>query len=139
MDADDDVLNGFRVAVVYAAFTVPLQLILGLFLAVLLFQKLRFKSVFRVAFFLPYITPVVATSVVFGLLFAPDVNSPANQLLNSLGLGAANWLLEPDGVFQVAFGNSIPDALAGPALALLVIIVFGIWTFAGYSTVIFLA
>jgi len=137
--ADDDVLQAFNVTVMYSAFSVPLQLILGLLLAVLLFQNIRGKSFFRVVYFLPYITPFVATSVIFALLFSHRPNSPANQLLNAFNIEDQTWLLEPKGIFQIIFGEIVPDALAGPGLALFVIIMYNVWIYAGYSTVIFLA
>jgi multiple sugar transport system permease protein len=138
-NADDDVLQGFSVTTMYALFSVPLQLIFGLALAVLLYQEIRFKSFFRVVYFLPYITPFVATSVVFALLFSHRTGSPINQLLVSLNIEPQNWLLEPTGIFQLLFGDVVPDLLAGPGLALMVIILYNVWIFAGYSTVIFLA
>jgi multiple sugar transport system permease protein len=116
-----------------------LQLAIGMGLAVLLFQNIAAKSFFRVVYFLPYITPFVATSAVFALLFSHNPNSPANQLMTNLGLPNQNWLLEPKGIFQLMFGPNVPPALVGPGLALVVIIIYNIWVYAGYSTVIFLA
>lgn len=138
-EADDDVLRGFNVTVMYSAFSVPLQLALGMLLAVLLFQNVRGKSFFRVVFFMPYITPVVATSVVFGLIFSHGANSPVNQLMTTLGIETQNWLREPRGIFTLMFGEGVPEFLAGPGLALVVIILFNVWMYAGYSAVIFLA
>ncbi len=138
-EADNDVMQGFSVTVMYSVFSVPLQLILGLGLAVLLFQNIRGKSFFRVVYFLPYITPFVATSAIFALLFSHRSASPANQLLTTLGIEPQTWLLEPTGIFRLIFGEGVPDALVGPGLALVVIIVYNIWVYAGYSTVIFLA
>ena len=138
-EADDDMLQGFSVTVMYSFFSVPLQLTLGLGLAVLLFQNIRGKSFFRMLFFLPYITPFVATSAVFALLFSHRSASPANQFLTLLGIDPQNWLLEPKGVLHLIFGEQIPAALAGPGLALVVIIIYNVWVYAGYSTVIFLA
>lgn len=137
--ADDDVLQGFNVTIMYAAFSVPLQLALGLGLAVLLFQNIKGKSFFRMIYFLPYITPFAATSVIFTLLFSHRSGSPANQFLESIGLPQQVWLQSPRGIFQVIFGDAVPDQLAGPALALVVIILYNIWVYAGYSAVIFLA
>lgn len=138
-EADDDIMNGFSVTIMYALFSVPLQLAIGLALAVLLFQNIKGKSFFRVIYFMPYITPFVATSVIFALLFSHRSGSPANQLLANLGIETQAWLLEPDGIFQILFGDGVPDALAGPGLALMVIILYNVWIYAGYSTVIFLA
>ncbi len=137
--ADDDMLQGFSVTVMYSFFSVPLQLTLGLGLAVLLFQNIRGKSFFRILFFLPYITPFVATSTVFALLFSHRSASPANQFLSTFGIEPQNWLLEPTGVLRLIFGDQVPAVLAGPGLALVVIILYNVWVYAGYSTVIFLA
>lgn len=137
--ADSNVLRGFNVALMFSLFSVPLQIALGLGLAVLLYQKLKGKSIYRMLYFLPYITPFVATSVVFSLIFSHNPASPANQLMNTLGLEAQNWLREPRGLFRLIFGESVPDALTGPGLALVVIILYNVWIYAGYSAVIFLA
>jgi multiple sugar transport system permease protein len=138
-EADPDILQGFSVTIMYSLFSIPLQLALGLGLAVLLFQNIAARSFFRIVYFLPYITPFVATSAVFALLFSHGATSPANQLMRTLGLPTQSWLLEPKGVFQLIFGPSVPPALAGPGLALVVIIIYNVWVYAGYSTVIFLA
>lgn len=137
--ANRDVKQGFNVTVMYAAVSVPFQLSLGLGLAVLLFQNIRGKSFFRMIYFLPYITPFAATSVIFTLLFSHRSGSPANQLLDALGIPTQIWLQSPRGILQVIFGSGIPDELAGPSLALTVIILYNVWVYAGYSAVIFLA
>lgn len=138
-EADDDIMRGFSVTVMYSAFSVPLQLALGLTLSVLLFQNIYAKSFFRIVYFMPYITPFVATSAVFALLFSHSSGSPANQLMTALGLPNQNWLLEPRGIFELMFGPDVPPALAGPGLALVVVIIYNVWVYTGYSTVIFLA
>src|SRR5690606_39906798 len=78
-EADPNILRGFSVTIMYSLFSIPLQLALGLGLAVLLFQNIAAKSFFRIVYFLPYITPFVATSAVFALLFSHNRNSPINQ------------------------------------------------------------
>ncbi len=138
-EADDDVFQGFSVTVMYSIFSVPFQLSFGMILAVLLFQKIKAKSLFRVVFFMPYITPFVATSVVFALLFSPNENSLVNQMIGFFGVEAQAWLQEPQGIFQLIFGEAVPSWLAGPGLALVVIIIYNIWIYAGFSSVIFLA
>lgn len=138
-NADEDVVRGFRVAAFYSAFSVPLQLTLGLALAVMLFQNIKGKSFFRVMFFMPYITPMVATSIAFSLIFSFTPSSPANGLMDFLGVPQQLWLRESDGVFLLLFGDGIPAWAHGPGLALVVIIIYNVWIYAGYSTVIFLA
>jgi multiple sugar transport system permease protein len=138
-EAEEDVLRGFSVTVMFSLFSVPVQLALGLGLAVLLFQNIKAKSLFRVIYFLPYITPFVATSTIFGLIFSHRTSSPANSFLGILGIPPQTWLVQPTGIFQLIFGENIPDFLVGPGLALVVIILYNIWVYAGYSAVIFLA
>jgi len=137
--ADDDVLRSFNVTAMYSFFSVPLQLTLGLGLAVLLFQNIRGKSFFRVVYFLPYITPFVATSSLFALIFSQRAESPANTFLGLVGIDPQTWLFQPNGIIRLIFGENVPDFLVGPGLALVVIIVYNIWVYAGYSAVIFLA
>lgn len=137
--ASNEVRRGFGVTVMYSLGTVPLQLSIGLGLAVLLFQNIQGRSFFRVMYFMPYITPFVATSVIFTLLFSHRAGSPANQLLRTLGISSQTWLLEPRGIVRLIFGPETPGFLGGPGLALVVIILYTTWVYAGYSTVIFLA
>lgn len=138
-EADDDVLQGFNVTIMYALFSVPIQLALGLGLSVLLFQNIKGKSIFRLIYFLPYITPFVATSLVFTLIFARRDGSPINTFIGIFGGEARPWLTETDGIFEILLGRDLPGILGGPGLALFVIIMFNVWVYAGYSTVIFLA
>jgi ABC-type sugar transport system permease subunit len=138
-EADSDILKGFNVTVMYTLGSIPLQLSIGLGLAILLFQNIRGKSFFRVVYFLPYITPFVATSTVFSLIFSHRPDSPINQLINRIGIQDQTWLQQPRGIFELLFGSDIPSWLVGPSLALIVIIIYNTWVYAGYSTVIFLA
>lgn len=124
----------------YAMGTVPIQLIVALFLAVLLFQNIKGKDFFRVIYFLPYIAPFVGTAAVFRILFSQRPDAPINSILTSLGMDRLMWLNDPNGVFNMLSpGLSLPAWLAGPSLALVVIMIFGIWTFFGFNTVVFLA
>ena len=52
-EADDDLLQGFAVTVMYALGTVPVQLSIGLVLAYFLFQPIRFRGFFRMVYFIP--------------------------------------------------------------------------------------
>lgn len=137
--ADAELLRGFGITVMFVIGTVPLQLGIGLGLAYMLFQNIKGKAFFRIAYFLPYIMPFVATSIVFNILFSHRPTSPINQLFASLGFPLQKWLLEPTGIFSLMFGAGIPDWLAGPGLALVVIIIYSVWTYIGYCTVVFLA
>ena len=146
----------------YALGTVPVQIVLALILSTLLFQKIRGREGFRMIYFLPYVTPQVAAAVVFAQLFSPrgsslspGSNSVANQVLDVFGIEPQKWLFEPTPLLQLLFGNQIAGFNSwlanmgvawqleglwlGPSLALVSIIIFGIWTYTGMNVVIFLA
>lgn len=139
---DKDLWQGLKVTVFYSLGTVPFQLSISLFLAILLFQKLRGSELFRMLFFLPYVTPTVASAAVFRQLFSNRPQAPANQLLIFLGLEPSQWLRDPHGIFTTlgqAIGLDLPGWAAGPSIALVVIMLYSIWTYVGYDTVIYLA
>ncbi|MEW6716565.1 MAG: ABC transporter permease subunit [Chloroflexota bacterium] len=139
---DKNVWQGLKVTVFYAAGTIPFQLSIALVLAYLLFQNVRGRDFFRVVYFLPYVTPAVASAAVFRLMFGPRASSPVNALITLLGGEHQRWLIEPRGVFTILgsyLGVEVPSWAAGPSLALVVIIIFSIWTYVGYDTVIYLA
>ena len=139
---DPDLWEGLKVTLYFSVFTVPFQLAISLFLSVLLFQKIWGSNAFRIIYFLPYVTPAVASAAVFRQIFSARETAPANLLLKSLGAEPLRWLYEPKGVFSIlanGIGLDLPAWAAGPSLALTVIILHSIWTFVGYDTVIYLA
>jgi multiple sugar transport system permease protein len=138
---DEDWWVGLQVTSYYAAGTIPVQLFAGLLFATLLFQNIRGKTFFRMIYFLPYIAPFVGTAAAFRILFSGRANAPANSLLTTLGFEPLQWLNEPSGVFQMILGQNavLPEWGVGPSLALIVIMIFGTWTFFGFNTVVFLA
>lgn len=133
--------QGLLVTFYYSLFTVPVQLALALFIAVLLFQDIKLKGLFRVIYFLPYITSPVAAASVFRVLFSGRPTGPINNFIALFGMKSLLWLDEPKGIFQMLSGPGInlPQWLVGPSLALIVIVIFNIWTFFGYNAVVFLA
>ena len=71
----------------------------------------------------------------YGKLFTFSVNI----FLSWFGIPPQKWLFEPRGINEILFGVELEGFLAGPSMALVSIILFGIWTYVGYNTVIFLA
>jgi len=139
---DKDLWNGLKVTVFFSAGTVPAQLTLSLFLAILLFQKLRGSEFFRMVFFLPYVTPFIASAAIFRQIFANRDTALINLLLRGLGGDALAWLQESKGVnllIAESLGITLPSWAAGPSLALVVVMIHAIWTYVGYDIVIYLA
>lgn len=145
-EGDRRFLSGLMRTVYYGFTAVPVQIALALVIATLLFQKLRGQELFRMIYFLPYVTPAVAAAAVFRSIFSPRPERPANTVLEWLGLPPQQWLFETRPVSQILFGGlfdrlgiELTGFWAGPSLALVTVIIFGVWTFTGYNAVIFLA
>jgi ABC-type sugar transport system permease subunit len=109
-------LNTFYFVVV----GVPLTLALGLLIANALNRGVtRFRTAFRVGYYLPVITSIVAIAVVWRFLLNPDVGL-VNMLLGAVGINGPAWL-------------------ADPILAMPAIIAMAIWRNLGFAMVVFLA
>lgn len=133
-----DFLNSLIVTVYYALGTVPAEIILGLVLAYILYQDIIGKEVFRMIYFLPYITPSISTAVVFQIIFSSRETSIANRIIGFFGIDPLKWRFEPKPVLNL-LGFDVSGLAGGPSLALVTIIIYGIWSFVGYNTVIFLS
>jgi len=139
---DKDLWEGLKVTVFFSLGTVPFQLGISLFLSVLLFQKVRGSNIFRIIYFIPYVTPGIASATVFEQMFSNRQSAPINMLIKFLGIPPQQWLSEPRGIITMigeALGWTVPNWASGPSMALMVIIFHSIWTYVGYDTVIYLA
>lgn len=104
---------------IFVVGTVPLEIVIALGIAMLLNQNLRFRAFYRLAFFVPYITTVVAIAIVW-LWIYHDQWGLLNHILSWFGVEPQLWLLDPKWtMFNV--------------------IVMSIWKSIGYTIVIFLA
>jgi ABC-type sugar transport system permease subunit len=99
---------------------VPLTLVFGLLIATALNRGVsRFRTVFRVGYYLPVITSIVAIAVVWRFLLDPDVGL-INMALGGLGITGPAWL-------------------ADPVLAMPSIIAMAVWRNLGFAMIVFLA
>ncbi len=109
-------------SVVYTVVTVPLQIAIGLYLAVLLDSKLPGRVAFRVLFYLPVVTSWVVVSLLFRYIFASN-----EGLANFVVVDLLHLVSEDVSWFQERWTSYI-------AIAAL-----GIWKGIGWSMLIFLA
>jgi multiple sugar transport system permease protein len=79
----------------YVFLSVPLNMLVGLLLAILLNQKVRGVTVFRTAFYMPAIVPAVPSIALF-IWILHDRFGLLNGLLFSLGLPGPHWLTGPE-------------------------------------------
>ncbi|UOQ48428.1 sugar ABC transporter permease [Gracilibacillus caseinilyticus] len=100
--------------------TVPITMIIALFLAVIIDKNVYLKGYFKVAFFMPYISSVVAIAVVWQVLFHPS-QGPINQVLMSLGI------------------DNPPTWISDPNFALISLMTIHIWISIGFSLIVYIA
>lgn len=83
--------------VYFAVVSVPLSLLIALFLANLLSKPLTGARFFRTVIYLPALVPLVAAAMIFKWLLAPD-SGPINGFLALFGIEGPAWLLDSDWV-----------------------------------------
>lgn len=83
--------TSMRVTTIYAFVSVPLQIVLGLFLAMLLNSKIRGLAWFRTVYYLPTVLTGVAVSFLWIWIFSADWGV-LNYLLSLIGIQGPNWL-----------------------------------------------
>ncbi|MFT4145054.1 MAG: sugar ABC transporter permease [Mobilitalea sp.] len=114
----DKIMKAFGVTFKYAFITVPLKLMISLFIAYILNFKLKGVNFFRTAYYIPSILGgSVAIAVLWKALFRDD--GLINSVLGFIGVDGPKWLSNPD-------------------YALFIICLLRVWQF-GSAMVIFLA
>lgn len=98
----------------------PLSVFVSLGAALLLNSKLvRFKSIFRLAYFIPVVTTLVAVAIVWRFIYHPKFGV-LNYFLSFFGISEIDWLGDPNW--------SMPA-----------IILMAVWKNFGYNMIIFIA
>ena len=78
----------------FGLITIPLLLIFGFILAVLIDRYCFGKKIFKLVYFLPYISSIIAVAAVWRFLFYPSIG-PVNEVLRSLGvMNPPKWLAD---------------------------------------------
>ena len=117
---DPRLWKAFRNTVLYVAGVVPIGITVALLLAAALEELTHGKQVFKVLYFIPTVTSVVAIATVWKWLFAGEKFGLINYCLLQLGLKPIDWLLSPTWIM--------------PA-----IMIMSIWAGLGYNLVFFSA
>ncbi len=103
---------------IFVGIAVAVGVILALFFAILVERSGRWASLYRTLYFIPVVTSLLATSMVWRWLYAPD--GLINFILTYFGLSAQPWL--------------VSETLALPSL-----IVLTIWKNLGFDLILFSA
>jgi cellobiose transport system permease protein len=104
--------------IIWVFSTVPM-LCLALVIAAMLNSAVRFRGFYRVAYFVPNVTSLVAMALFFGAVFASNFGL-ANAVLHWLHLPEVRWLANPWGI-KIAIAT------------------VGTWQWTGYNAIIYLA
>ena len=102
----------------YVLLSTPITILFALLIALLLNRKLYGKTFFRTVYFIPFVTSVVAISLVWQWIF--NDNGLLNYILTQIGFSKIPWL--KDQKFTI------------PTVAII-----SIWKMVGYYAIIFLA
>lgn len=104
----------------YVVLATPLSIAVSLGAALLLNSRLiKYKGIFRLSYFIPYITTLVAVAIVWRFIYHPKFGI-LNYLLSLFGIQPLDWLGDPN--------------LAMPAIVLM-----SVWKNFGYNMIIFIA
>jgi multiple sugar transport system permease protein len=119
--ADEKFLSSVINTLYYTVGTVPLTMLTGLLIALLLNQSIRGRSLFRTLYYVPVITPLVVSAIIWKWVYQGDYGL-LNYYLLRLGLIRESLLW-----------------LADPNLAMPSVILMSIWGGAGFHMVIYLS
>jgi len=92
---DDLFFQAILNTLLFLAIHIPLQIVIALFFAVLLNQKIRGRGFFRAVYFLPVIISGVVISILWQQLFSQETGV-LNSLLSGIGLPKVPWLNSPE-------------------------------------------
>ncbi|MDX6325751.1 MAG: multiple sugar transport system permease protein [Nocardioidaceae bacterium] len=118
---DKDFARSIVNTVYFTGGSVPLQMLVGLLVALLLNQPIRFISAFRTMYYLPVVTPLVAASILWKWIYNGDYG-----LLNFYAL-------------KVHLINDPLLWLSSKDLAMPSVILMSVWMGTGFSMVVYLA
>lgn len=119
LPSDTKFLHSLLNNLYFTASVVPMTVILGLTAAVIIHEYVMGKKVFRLIFFLPYISNIVAVSIVWSLLYRHY--GPVANFMRLIGI------------------ENPPSFLADMQWALPAIIFMSIWMQVGYACLIYSA
>ena len=117
--ADEKFASAVKNTLIYTVCTVPLILIISMFIASLLNSKIKGIGVYRTLYFLPAVTMPAATAMIWKWLFNGQYGL-INQLFLKIGLQPQAWV-------------------ADPQYARMSLIIVGVWMGLGMNIIYFLA
>lgn len=87
--------QSLKVTLYFAILVLPSGLVLGFILAILLNQKVPGVNIWRTIYFLPSVLSGVAVTLLWVLLFNPQLGA-VNAILENIGIKGPGWFTDPD-------------------------------------------
>jgi multiple sugar transport system permease protein len=118
---DENFHEAIRNTVYFTVVSVPVTMIIAMFLAILLNTQIRGLAIFRTAFYLPVITPLVVAAIIWSWLYQADTGL-LNYYLQQLGIieEPVYWLGNRD--------TAMPAVIA-----------MNVWKGIGFNMIVYLA
>lgn len=119
MFQDTQVWGAVLNTLLYTVIVVPITVIIALVVAVLLNTKIKGRDVYRTIYFIPMVAAPAAVTMIWKWLYNYKFGL-INHMLSKIGIKGINWIDDPN-------------------VALISVIIIGIWSAIGYDMVLFLA
>jgi multiple sugar transport system permease protein len=117
---DKNMLKVFMNTLYYAFFTTIFTVGISFFVAIMIEKSRKLSNFYRIVFFIPYISPIVAIALIWQWIYSPGEVGLLNYVLSFFKIAPQSWLQNKD-------------------LALPSIVVVGVWRNIGYISVILIA
>lgn len=116
---DEEFMVALKNTFIFVLGVVPSSIVISLALAMLLNSKIKFSGIFRTIYFIPFVTSVIAISMVWRWIY-DDAHGILNYFLGILGILPVRWISDPK-------------------WCMVSLIILSIWKSLGYNIIIFLA
>ena len=94
LTSDYEFWNGLWVTIALYVLSLALQLVFGVWLALVLFHAKRLPGIVRSMFISPFMMPPVVAGMMWLVILDPSLGA-ANYILQTLGLPPSDWLASP--------------------------------------------
>ncbi len=98
---DPEIFTAYRNTFVFAILYIPLELFISCVLGVALNQRFKSISLFRMLYFIPVLSPMVAVSMIWMVLYNP-YGGTFNWLLSLVGLGPSSFVFSTNWFVVIA-------------------------------------
>ncbi|MFV3012523.1 carbohydrate ABC transporter permease [Clostridium botulinum] len=85
--------KSLKVTLLYTAFSVPINVVLSLFVALLLNNNIKHMNMYRTIYYLPAVVSGVVVSLLWAWIFNPEFGL-LNNMLSKIGIEGCQWIYD---------------------------------------------